>query len=350
MRARLRHLGERAARPATSTVNGVRVRRFPGGASARPDDFGRRSQRVFEQPHSLHDELAWLDSEGPASPALIRHITRAAPTFDFFVFFSYRYYHAWHGARAVPGKAVLVPTAERDPAIGLSIFAPVFRGVRALMYNSLEERALIAGTSAARERCPAWSSASGRRFPTARSPGGSGRSSTCRRPFALYVGRIDENKGCAELFSLLRALRGDVPARPRPGARSARTSCRCPKHPRIRHLGFLPTRTSSTRWPPPTCPIMPSHFESLSMVALEAWALGKPVLANGQCDVLRGQCDPQQRGPVLREVRGVRRGAVRARGAPARSAAVSAATAASSSGGTTPGRSSSGSTSTCSSG
>jgi glycosyltransferase involved in cell wall biosynthesis len=26
------------------------------------------------------------------------------------------------------------------------------------------------------------------------------------------------------------------------------------------------------------------------MVALEAWALGKPVLANGRCEVLRGQC------------------------------------------------------------
>ena len=35
--------------------------------------------------------------------------------------------------------------------------------------------------------------------------------------------------------------------------------------------------------------IMPSQYESLSMVALEAWALGKPVLANGRCDVLHGQ-------------------------------------------------------------
>jgi len=34
---------------------------------------------------------------------------------------------------------------------------------------------------------------------------------------------------------------------------------------------------------------MPSYFESLSMVALEAWALGKPVLANAKCDVLKGQ-------------------------------------------------------------
>ena len=35
---------------------------------------------------------------------------------------------------------------------------------------------------------------------------------------------------------------------------------------------------------------MPSYFESLSMVALEAWALGRPVLANARCDVLKGQC------------------------------------------------------------
>ena len=36
--------------------------------------------------------------------------------------------------------------------------------------------------------------------------------------------------------------------------------------------------------------VMPSPLESLSMVALEAWALGRPVLANGRCDVLVGQC------------------------------------------------------------
>ena len=71
--------------------------------------------------------------------------------FDFFVFFSYRYYHAWHGVRAVPGKAVLVPTAERDRGDrALAIFAPLFRGARALMYNSFEERALITACQPAR--------------------------------------------------------------------------------------------------------------------------------------------------------------------------------------------------------
>ena len=49
--------------------------------------------------------------------------------------------------RRVPHKAILVPTAERDPALGLSIFAPVFRAARALMYNSPEERAMIQAVS-----------------------------------------------------------------------------------------------------------------------------------------------------------------------------------------------------------
>ncbi len=35
---------------------------------------------------------------------------------------------------------------------------------------------------------------------------------------------------------------------------------------------------------------MPSPYESLSIVLLEAWKLGPPVLANGRCRVLVGQC------------------------------------------------------------
>ena len=36
-----------------------------------------------------------------------------------------------------------MPTAERDEAIGLGLSPRIFRGVRALMYNSPEEKRLI---------------------------------------------------------------------------------------------------------------------------------------------------------------------------------------------------------------
>jgi glycosyltransferase involved in cell wall biosynthesis len=35
--------------------------------------------------------------------------------------------------------------------------------------------------------------------------------------------------------------------------------------------------------------LMPSRHESLSMVVLEAWMMQRPVLVNGDCEVLRGQ-------------------------------------------------------------
>jgi hypothetical protein len=63
-----------------------------------------------------------------------------------------------------------------------------------------------------------------------------------------------------------------------------------PEHPRIKHLGFLDDQDKFDALAAADLLIMPSYYESLSMVALEAWALGKPVLANGKCEVLRGQC------------------------------------------------------------
>ena len=36
--------------------------------------------------------------------------------------------------------------------------------------------------------------------------------------------------------------------------------------------------------------VMPSPYESLSVIVLEAWAMGRPVLVNSACRVLEGQC------------------------------------------------------------
>ena len=121
--------------PWVSTFSAAVGRSSPARAHA--------SATVFGTTHSVADELGWLDSEGPKSKALIAHIGRVADDFDFFVFFSARYFHAYYGWRAVASKAVLVPTAEREPSVGVSLLGDLFRGVRAIMYNSLEERAMI---------------------------------------------------------------------------------------------------------------------------------------------------------------------------------------------------------------
>jgi glycosyltransferase involved in cell wall biosynthesis len=271
----------------TESVNGVTVRRFRVSRPRDVQDFGRRSRLVFDATHSVADELAWLESEGPRSRSLIRHLARMRDAFDFFVFFSYRYYHAWHGLRTVPGRAVLVPTAERDPAIGLSIFGPIFRGARALMYNSLEERALIESLS--RRQGPSVVVGVGSNIPERTQPWRARKHFHLRRPFAVYVGRVDENKGCRQLFDYFARY-----AAQHPGGLDlvlvGSKHLEIPAHPRVRHLGFLSEEDKFDVMAAADVLVMPSPFESLSMVTLEAWALGKPVLVNGRCDVLRGQC------------------------------------------------------------
>ena len=273
--------------PGTETINGIAVRRFPVDHERDPQVFGRNSRRVFEHQHSLADELSWLESEGPVCRAMIEYLART-DAFDFVILFSFRYYHAYHAARRVPAKAILVPTAERDPAIGLSMFGPVFRGVRAIMYNSHEERAMI-HAAAKNQDVPGVVVGVGSDVPERVDASRFRRNFKLDRPFAIYIGRVDENKGCRELFEHFRRYTATL-QRGLDLVLVGSAIMPVPDHPRIHHLGFLDDRDKFDALAAAELLIMPSYFESLSMVALEAWGLGKPVLANGRCDVLKGQC------------------------------------------------------------
>jgi glycosyltransferase involved in cell wall biosynthesis len=274
--------------PGATRVNGVAVERFPVARERDPRDFARRSSLVFNEAHSIHDELEWLDSQGPVSPPLLDRVRSGWDEFDFVLLFSVRYHCAFHGAAHAAGKAVLVPTTERDPALGLEIFGPLFRDARAIMYNSPEERALIEALHH-NQQVPGVTVGVGSQIPEHTDPSRAAVAFGLDRPYLLYVGRIDVNKGCAELFDYFTQFTSHsdravdlvligTPVLP------------VPDHPHIRHLGYVSDQDKYDLLAGAEALIMPSYFESLSMVMLEAWAIGVPVLANGRCDVLAGQC------------------------------------------------------------
>jgi glycosyltransferase involved in cell wall biosynthesis len=274
--------------PGLERVNGIPVRRFKVRRPRDPDRFGRVSQKVFLGKHSVEEELLWLEEQGPFSPALVRHVKKREQDYDYFVFFSYRYYHSYHGIRAVPGKAILVPTAERDEVISLSIFKELFRLPRAIVYNSVEERAMI-WKAAANQAVSGDVVGVGSEVPDATDPRSFREKHGIGGPYMVYVGRVDPNKGCRVLFHHFRRYREETGSSLElvlvGGAQME-----IPSDPGVRYLGFLP---ESEKWSAIAgCDLLviPSELESLSMVTLEAWSQGKPVLANGKCDVLRGQC------------------------------------------------------------
>jgi glycosyltransferase involved in cell wall biosynthesis len=110
-----------------------------------------------------------------------------------------------------------------------------------------------------------------------------------RRPFLLYVGRIDRNKGAVTLFAYFRKFLEesgpDVDL-----VLAGKSVVPIPDHPRIRHVGFVTEEEKVAALRQCRLLVIPSPYESLSVITLEAWKLGVPVLANARCKVLTGQC------------------------------------------------------------
>jgi len=272
----------------SETINNVRVSRFRVSKSRSAAASARLADRVFHQTHSLADELKWIDAEGPVSRGLVRHLRKHGDSYDFCLFFDYRYCHSFYGAHAVPSRAILVPRAERDDVIGVHVFRDVFRGARAILYNSPEERALIHAV-AGPSHVPGVIVGAGADVPQNPQPARFRQKHNIRGPFAIYVGRIDERHGCRELFDLFPQYASQPSSRlslvllgdgPMP----------IPKHPRITHVGALDDAGKFDALSAAEVLLVPSRYESLSRTALEAWALGKPVLASAKSEVLRGQC------------------------------------------------------------
>jgi glycosyltransferase involved in cell wall biosynthesis len=275
--------------PGGSTfVNGIAVHRFAVAARRSPRRFAALSNVVFKLPHTREEEEDWVRENGPRSPALLEAITAARDRFDLFIFFSYRYYHSYFGLPRLRDKAVLIPTAEEDDAIGLRIFRDFFHLPKAIAYNTPEERSLIeetaggTGVPGAVVGC-GLSLSEAAAAPSARDRFG------LKRPFLLYLGRVEPNKGCATLFAYFQKW-SDEAGHDLDLVLAGKAAMPVPEHPRIRALGFVTEEEKASLLLASRALVMPSRYESLSLVLLEAWKMGIPVLANARCRVLLGQC------------------------------------------------------------
>lgn len=269
-------------------VNNVPVKRFSVTKPRNPERFGRLQNHILVNEHSKEDELKWLDEEGPLSTSLIRYVEEHKNDFDYFVFFSYRYYHSYWGINTVPEKSILVPTAENDPVVHLRIFKDLFRKPQAFIYNSVEEREMINRVSM-NDHVLGEVVGVGTEVPSEVFVDEFRQKYDITGDYLIYIGRIDENKGCVELFDFFLRFKKETDSDIKLVLVGS-TLLKIPSHPDIRYLGFLSEEDKFSALVGSLALIMPSFYESLSMVTLEAWAKRKPVLANSRCEVLKGQC------------------------------------------------------------
>ncbi|WP_224243664.1 glycosyltransferase family 4 protein [Hyalangium gracile] len=283
--------------PGPDREDGLPVLRFPVRRTRNIRPFNALSNTVFNRRLERLREEHWVAEQGPLSPGLLTHLETSRDAYDGFIFFTYLYAPTVWGLPMVANRALLVPTAHDEPPIRFGVYADVFERPRALMCNTPEEvslieryypnhaRARVVGVGVDRP------SATPRRF---RQKHG------VHRPYLLYVGRLEPGKGIPELLSHHRALRqrfADAPDLVLAGEAHMDLSGEG-----VRYVGRIDEQDKHDALAGALAVVVPSRFESLSLLTLEAFAQSTPVLVNGHSDVLVGQVERSGAGRAYKDL------------------------------------------------
>ena len=263
----------------------LRVVRFPVARERNMRRFMDLSDLLAADRATPEEQEQWFRENGPDAPGLLEHLRTHGADYDRVLFWSYRYFDTWFGLPLVADRAVLVPTAEEDPLIHADALAAFFALPKAYLFLTPEEQALVG------ERAPAGTPSaiigSGLDPAAADIDRAALDGLNLTDPFVLYLGRVDPNKGCETLIR--HFVRYVESGRNVQLVMAGPASMAIPDHPRIRALGFVENRVREALLRQARALMMPSPYESLSMVLLEAWNHGLPALVNARCKVLRGQ-------------------------------------------------------------
>jgi glycosyltransferase involved in cell wall biosynthesis len=240
------------------------------------------------------------------------YVERHHSNYDILVLFTYLYAPTVMAARIAPAKTVLVPFAHDEPAIKLDIFRELFTRVGGIAWNTESERRFAnslfdlrpivedvigCGVDLPEGEAVAEGVEKPAPPPEAREPLPphlDGAANAFRRrhriynPFVLFGGRIDPAKGCEELFEYFQTYvkEGGDATLMLMGAKMMPL----PDDPHVKFAGLLPEEERLHALEAATVVVVPSPYESLSLLALESFAVGTPVLANARSEVLVEHC------------------------------------------------------------
>ncbi len=274
--------------PGPTTIGGVTARRFSVPIGRDVGTFDRLSKRIANGASTRSDQEAWMRAQGPVAPDLLTYLARHGSNYDRIFFFSYLYATTALGLPLVAERAILVPLAHDEWMLDVGLFRMIFGRASAFAFVSHEERALV------EERFPEVHDVACLTFAVGIDPpsvdGDAFRvEHAITGDLFVYVGRVEPAKGTDELLASFAALQTADP-RSRTLVLVGPVDMPIPRRDDVVALGRVDEQTKWNALAAATIVCVPSTYESLSLVALEAWSVSSPILANGGSAVVVGQC------------------------------------------------------------
>lgn len=269
------------------TINGVVVHRFSVEKERNINEFNEINGEFLRNGLPESREQEWVDKQGPYCPSAIRYIEENREFYDVFIFYTYLYYTSVMGIPKVREKAIVVPEAHDEPFHKMKIFQNVFIGSRSFFFNTDEEQKLVHNLYH-NENIPSKIGGIGVNIPLD-VDGSRFRMKYGVNKYMIYAGRIDEGKNCGQLFRYFQEYKKrnmfDLKL-----ALIGKAVIDIPESEDIISLGFVDDQDKFDGIAGAEMLVLPSEFESLSMVVLEAMSVYTPVIVNGKCPVLKGHC------------------------------------------------------------
>jgi glycosyltransferase involved in cell wall biosynthesis len=267
--------------------DGISVRRFRVRRrdAAAFDAVNRKLARGVVP--SASDEATYL-RESVRSPALCEFLHQHRAEY-VYLFLPYMFGTTFDGVELCGERSVLIPCLHDEPQARMTLLPSIFERARGVIFLSEAERALASSLMRLDEAktvvlgCPVecgWS-ADAARFRLDHGPG----------DYLLYAGRTDAGKG----FELLLDYFARYTAQ-RPGvmklavAGGGALDVPAALEARVMNLGYLSEQAKRDAMAASLALAVPSVKESFSLVMMESWLAGRPVVANAACAVTTDFC------------------------------------------------------------
>lgn len=274
--------------PGVSQKNNIKIIRFAVERSRDIKKFNEYSTEFFNKSrHTEQEELAWIDAQGPFVPEMIEYIKKNSDNYDIAIFYTYLYYPVVYGMKYFE-KSILIPTFHREKPASLKIFSNILPKAKGYIFNTREELLAFKDYNFLKtnnyiiEGIPIdlliernLQNSSKNLLPS------------YKDRYFLYSGRIDRQKGFFDILDYHRKLIDN------------RVLCREKlivtgsgelqiDDDSISYLGFVDEYQKYELIRNATAVLVPSYLESLSIIALESFYHGVPVIGRESCGPVKG--------------------------------------------------------------
>ncbi len=270
----------------TAMVDDIVVRRFP---VRRRDaaSFDRVNRKLMQGVQITRQEEQTFVEEMINSPQLCEYLNSASSEYDLYVFIPYMFGTTYFGMQVHPEKSVLIPCFHDEAYAYLRLFRQAYVKARGMIYNAMPEMELanrLYDFSVTEQICMGIGMDTDIQADAAEFREAYG----IEKPFLLYAGRKDAGKNVHTLLQYFAEYKkrydDDLQLVLIGGGK-----IEIPEliQEDVYDLGFVTTQDKYNAMAAAELLCQPSHNESFSLVIMESWLCGRPVLVHSKCAVTR---------------------------------------------------------------